>query len=329
MLCLTFLLLVFPFQVSTTQISVGDELYLSGRFEEAADHFERLLEQSPEDGQLLLRLGACRYTLEQFSEAEKVYRRALSVIPSHPRVLFGLGTSLFRLQRSREAIPYLEQGVKLAPRHSIMRRVLAAAYQAENRFYDAESLLRALVREDPSDWESWYSLGVFLCEKKYYREALEALETSLRLQPQNSGARTQRAIALAELGRRDEAQSAFSELLQEASGAQDTELLLAYARFLFFSGQAEAALPWIARATALTPESSKLRFWQARVLFQLGRLEEAAREAEQAILLSPQLPEARNLVLKIYRLLGRSEDAARQAAWLEEFHQNQTKQARP
>lgn len=312
------LFLLTSFQAAGPEIPVGDQLYSAGRYREAAEHFEKLLQSFPDDVELLVRLGACQYALEEFSQAEKTYRRVLALSPARLEALLGLGATLTALDRSHEAAVHLEKGVGLAPENPVLRKTLARAYWRGSRFYEAEDLLRRLVREHPEDGESWCYLGALLYDRNYHNAALEALEQCLRLQPENLRAQVYHAGALAGLGRRSEAEAAFGRLLENPSAA-DPEFFFSYAQFLFLGGQAEAALPWMDRAITALPRSAKLYFWRARISFQLGRLEKAAADAEKAVELSPGLPNARNLLLKIYQLLGRSEEAARYADWLREY----------
>src|SRR5260370_32243043 len=107
--------LAFWFLTASTDTSPGDRLYAAGQFEQAAVVYRRLLQQSPRDLKLLVRLGATQYQLRSFEQAEKLFRTAIAIAPDLEPAEVGLGTSLLALDRSRDAVPVLEKAVKLAP----------------------------------------------------------------------------------------------------------------------------------------------------------------------------------------------------------------------
>ena len=311
-------------RAQTIDTSAGDQLYAQGRFEEAAVHYRQGLARAPGEAALLGRMAACEYQLDRFAEAAKYYREALQSNPDLSPAQRGLGRSLIKLGRAAEAIPYLETVVKLAPDDRMAQRALAVAYHMEKRPFKAERLFKSLVESNTQDPKSWYYLGAFFFESERFTLALEALETSLKLQPDHDLARVHAAASLAELGRAKEAESAFLELLAEPTLAGNADVLLGYARLLFQTGREEAALVRMGKALPVRPDSAELRFWQARILFNMGRLRQAAEEAEHALRLASEA-RVRSLLLKIYKAQGRTEEAAEQAAWLRNQQSEKTR----
>ncbi|MGI8836235.1 MAG: tetratricopeptide repeat protein [Pyrinomonadaceae bacterium] len=59
----------------------------------------------------------------------------------------------------------------------------------QGRFAEAASLLRKLIKENKSDKESWYYLGLSLIESYQPKDATKAFETSLKLYPNFTKAR--------------------------------------------------------------------------------------------------------------------------------------------
>jgi tetratricopeptide (TPR) repeat protein len=133
--------------------------------------------------------------------------------------------------------------VKLDPGNAMAERALGHAYQTANRFFAGERVLRALVEAEPRDAQSWYYLGALLYENNYYEPALKALERSLAVEPSNLRAQVYRAGGLGLLGRIEDAEAAYLNLLANSSVSADPELLLGYAQFLFSTDRAEMALP--------------------------------------------------------------------------------------
>ena len=278
--------------------------------------YRQLLQESPQDALLLIRLGSTKYQLGLFPDAENLFRRAVAIAPESAQAQVGLGTSLLALGRSLDAIPFLEKAAKLTPLDRMAQRALGHAYQMENHFFKGEHVLKSLVAADPRDAESWYYLGALHYENNYYLPALEALNASLELQPSNDRAEIYKAGALFQLGRVEQAAALFEILIGRRSAAINPELWLGYAQFLFETEKQKPSLEAINRALVLSPDSAKLHFWRARILIGLGDTKNAEADARKAIQLSPELPNAHNLLMKIYRLGGHDQAADAEAAWL-------------
>src|SRR5436309_1123174 len=273
--------------LQTADLTTADQLFNTGRFAEAEAQYRRLVQKMPNEPALLWRLGACDYQLGNFAAAEKEFRKAL----------VGLGTSLVALGRSDAALPFLERGVKLAPSNRMARRALGHAYVEQQEFLQGEPILRRLVEEDPRDGESWFYLGTLLFNRHYDDAALSALEESLKINPANVEAQIDRASALAQLGRNQQADAAFQRLARDPKLQGSPEFRLAYAQFLFQNERYDDALIKVEAAIKAAPKAAKLHFWKARILFHLDKTDLAIPEAEQAVALAPELPNARNLLL--------------------------------
>lgn len=296
--------------------SAGDRLYEAGQFAQAEVFYRQLLQQSPRELKLLVRLGASQYQLGSFAEAEKSFRTAVSIAPNSAQAEIGWGTSLLALDRSREALPVLEKATNLAPSDRMAWRALGHAYQKEDDLFKGERVLQSLVEQDPQDAESWHYLGALLYDHNFYVRALEAFNRVLELQPADDGAEIYKAGALAQLGRTQEAGELYQSLAKRRAAAALPELWVGYAQYLFEDQQPQQSLDAINRASILLPDSPKVRFWRARVLMSLGRMDEAEKDAQKAVALSPELPNAHNLLMKIYRSRGLESAADEQARWL-------------
>lgn len=303
----------------TPDIAAVDQLFATGRFAEAEAQYRVLLQSMPNEPALLLRLGACEYQLGSFVAAESSFRKAVNAQPNLPPALVGLGTSLVALGRSQEALAFLEKAVELAPSNRMARRALGHAYVEREEFLKGEAVLRELVKEDPQDWESWFYLGTLLLNRHYDSAALSALEESLKIHPGNAEAQIDRAIALSQLGRTQDAEVLFRQLATDSGLAKSPELLLAYAQLFFQNERYGEALDKIEAAIKTLPISAKLHFWKARILFYMDKTDLAIREAQRAVELAPELPYARNLLLRLYRSQGRDREAAAQAEWLRHY----------
>lgn len=302
--------------VQAIDVSAADALYNRGLYEQAAAQYRQLLKGLPDDPALLLRIGFCEYSLGQYGPAESTFRRVLKLAPALPQAQVGLASALIPLGRSKEAIPLLEDALKKMPGDVQARRTLGRAYSEEGLFIPAEDVLRGLVNQDPKDAESWFDLGVLLVNQNYSQPALEALDRSLALYPDNAVALTYRAGALTQLGRLEEAEAQFARLAEKPGVRESSEYFLGYAQLLFTKGAYPEALAKIENAIRSDPNSAKIRYWKARILFYMKQEDAALVEAEKCVALAPGMPGGHNLLLHLYRRKGMEEKAAAEAQWL-------------
>lgn len=74
-----------------TLIELGNLYYDNGRFQEAAEHYGRALEQDPGNVAVRTDRGTCLYNLGRVDEAIAEFRKSLEFDPSHPQTLYNLG----------------------------------------------------------------------------------------------------------------------------------------------------------------------------------------------------------------------------------------------
>ena len=86
-----------------------------GRFEEAVESFEEVLEAEPEDVEALADLGICLYEICEFQESESVLARALELAPDHPKACYWMGLCVERRDDYRGADEYLVRAHEIDP----------------------------------------------------------------------------------------------------------------------------------------------------------------------------------------------------------------------
>lgn len=113
----------------------------------------------------LLRSGNSAYAKGQFIQAEIEYRKALDVFPGGSDASFNLGNALFKQGRYDQAINMFEAGIK------------------------NESIPEMKAR-------AFYNLGTTHLAREDYPAAAEALQNSLRIDPNQEDARHNLAVAV-------------------------------------------------------------------------------------------------------------------------------------
>jgi TolB-like protein/Tfp pilus assembly protein PilF len=257
---------------------------------------ERLAQQettSPEAHTLLLKgIAAHRQgTRESFAEAERLFRQAIQRDPRYAQAHAQLASTL----RWRAYARHLPVGPGYAQARAAAERALAL----DPKQSVAHAALARIA--DLHDWNSAAAEG-------HYRRALEA-------NPNDAGARGQRAWLLMRLGKSEEA-------LREAQRAVEMDPVSAFAYsnlgvMYAYAGQPQRAGDATQAAAALAPNSSPVAAILALSYSELGRHAEAIRTAERARSLDPESHFTLATVAYVYGRAGRRAEAERALAALQ------------
>ena len=161
----------------------------AGRYNEAVSHYEEALELAPDNPNARANLGAIYVWTGRELEAIPLLRETLERY-ADDAVATNLGYALYNLGRYPEAADAFERAHELAPDHPTHARNLADTYEAMG---------------DEEQMRTW--LG----------HALEGYDRALRTGGAEPRLVAERAVALAKLGRLEEARSEIEDALSQKS----------------------------------------------------------------------------------------------------------------
>ena len=122
-----------------------------------------------------------------------------------PEAYNNLGTLFADQGDWAKAESALKMAVQIAPELSVSKLNLADVYRATGREEEAQSLLNAVIQDNPQDAVAHHALGLSMIRQHRIEGAKEFLRKAMRLAPQNAHYRYVYAVALNETGRRQEA----------------------------------------------------------------------------------------------------------------------------
>ncbi len=209
--------------LAPAQVALGNVQTRTGRFDEAAATFGSVLENDPGNGEARLGLGAVLAQTGNFEEAVVELRAALRQVPESgqtPRLHFGLAEALVRTGRLEEALPHYTQVRDLDPTQSLAWLREATVLMGLGRFADARATLEARLRVDATDGRAAHSLARLLAgaPDPSLRDGPRAMTIAGALLQADDAAPNAEtaAMALAEVGRFEEAVSVQRTLVEEA-----------------------------------------------------------------------------------------------------------------
>lgn len=150
----------------------------SGDYPGAEQFYRQALAISPDDSEVLKRLGILEQTELKFDESIENFRRVLARDPKYPQANFFLGVSYFGKRDIASAIQSFQQELTTPKSHPRCRYYLALALQSSGRANDAMAELDQAVAENPNDADAYYELA-----RMHTSASLRAIERLKTLDP--------------------------------------------------------------------------------------------------------------------------------------------------
>jgi predicted O-linked N-acetylglucosamine transferase (SPINDLY family) len=198
----------------------------AGRFQEAAEAFERAGTIEPAFAEAHYSAGQAWRALEHWEKAEAAYRRAVAADPAHGAPRLGLGQTLRALQRSEEALECLGEAIARLPQDAEAQAEYGFAWQEAGRLEEAVEAFRRALALDPRLARVWYAAGCAESAREEFASAAEALRRALALHGVWPEAWHNLGQALFSLGEVDEAVECMKKAL-DGPGRSLTRTMLA------------------------------------------------------------------------------------------------------
>ncbi|MDH4241715.1 MAG: DUF5107 domain-containing protein, partial [Phycisphaerae bacterium] len=237
---------VFKYAISQRPQDTHAHLHLGnlygnfGRVEEAAHHWQKASELDPSLSIAFRNLGLYSWAVEEdLTKAEKYYRKAITARPKDQTLYRDLADILLAANKRGEAIKVLEATPSEKMRRSDVIIMLAQAYVDEQMYTDAIDLLESTPyfvnwEGQTITWDLFHKAhlerGRERFEKKDFLGALQDFELALTYpenigvgrsnKPQEAPALYWKGQALQELGRLEEARSAWNEGIAGPEGSK-------------------------------------------------------------------------------------------------------------
>ncbi len=199
----------------------------------------------------------------RLEEAAEKYAALLALNPGDPGLLHSAGLLAGQRGNYPEAMRLLRRAAERAPRVEEYRASLAAMVERESAAVSAA--------------EVYNQQGNSLLGARRYAEALAAYDRALELQPGSAHFRCNRGVALAKLGRHDEA-AALLYAIRDDGKLSYVPLNLGNA--LVGLGHIDEALAAYGRALAIEPDLAEAHWARGQALLLLGRFAEGWAEYE-------------------------------------------------
>ena len=163
--------------------SLGFALGASGRYDEAAAHYEKTLQIDPHFYDGLVSMGVTREFQGRLPEAIDYYQAAIRSRSEDPKAHDLLGMALATQGHGEVALDEMRHAAELAPKDPNIRRDFGVVLAQFGRIPEAIDQLHEALRTNPNDAETHANLGLALLYFGKTRESVPEFQEALRLNP--------------------------------------------------------------------------------------------------------------------------------------------------
>ena len=231
--------------------------------------------------------------------------------PEAPTLRYGLGRCYFEMEDYPAAISSLRDAARGLPKSAEVRFFLGSALGVSGHIPEAISELRTAMQLDPKFQPAYRAFGMFRVQQEQYsKEALQALETAVRLDPNDVRALYWLGEFHRALGDTALARGHFERAFQ--MDPSDPTVWLGLGRVLLDDGETDSALAHFDEVLRLEPRLVPALLGRARALYYKGHAEQALAPAETAHTNARGFEDERGaiwILCRIYRALGRDAEA--------------------
>jgi len=269
----------------------------------AAQDYEDYLAKKPDDAMVHFNLGYVYTALKREDDARAEYEKAIGLDPGDPKMApayRNLGMTLIPKDPAA-AIDPLQHAAELQPQDAQVKWLLGMALENSGKLAPAIEQLQAAQKLDDKDAEIGISLGNALLNADRYVDAESAYRTTLTLNPEGDLLRQAHlglAKSLVAQKKLDTAVAEFAAYLELAPN--DNAVRIERASALVDLGKDDDALAELNRATATGPESAPTLKLRSQIYWEKKRYDDAIPVLQKAAVLLPADPDIPARLGRVY-----------------------------
>ena len=221
-------------------VTLGTLLTSRGDRENALAAFKKATLINPNELLAWLGLGGMQHDMNNHTEAVTALTKATQLAPTDIKAWVGLGLSQAKLKLWDEALQSMKVAEKLDPKNAKVNFYFSYYYMQRNDPEQALIYIDRSLEVDRADPATWGIKGANLLKLERYSEAVQALETAIKLKPDLAAyIWTSFGESLLRMKQLGKAITTLEHAIELAPNEPDSRLYLAQA--YRYSGQSEKA----------------------------------------------------------------------------------------
>jgi tetratricopeptide (TPR) repeat protein len=206
--------------------------HAAGRYGDAAQLCQQILQENPETPQALHLLGGIAYLLGQTDRALPLFKAALALTPTDSAILNDLGLALRKLGRLPEALDALQKALSIGPRTALLEGNIGAVLKDLKRPADALRHYDAALALNPTYAAAHNNRGNALQNLGRLQDSLASYIAAIRLAPSYAAAWGNLADTIRSMGRPKDALPFYKRALELDPNLPDVGFNMQMARLL-------------------------------------------------------------------------------------------------
>jgi tetratricopeptide (TPR) repeat protein len=264
-----------------------------GNYAEAEGKYRQALQASPDDPEILKRLGQVCQGQGKHDEAIEIFQKILKRAPLYPGVNALLGISYYSLNKFDKTIEAGQKELTGNPKDRQARYYLSLALSASGRLFEAIQQLETLRIDEPENLALLYQLVV-----DYKAAAQQIGQRLTKDHPDSEFTHAIRAEVLADGERLDEALREFQEVARKNPDFPGIHLALG--EVYWRQKNLDRAQQELKLALQKDPNQPLANYYLGDILVTNQQYSEAIPNLELAIAVYPELTRAYWLLGKCY-----------------------------
>ncbi|MCC7297304.1 MAG: tetratricopeptide repeat protein [Bacteroidia bacterium] len=286
------------------------------------DHIEKLLpllekmvDENPYSEDAWYLTGTCYLELENHEKAAWAFDYAITINENFLEAWTGYLESLYEISKYEEFVKHITEQSKRFSGSAFedLQGLYAWSLYETGSITDSRALYRKILKKNPQDSESWYSMGLTWHYEQNYSAAIPYLERAYELNPVEADYGIVLAAAYFGVSATEKWEALYDILSQEHP--EEEEIYLDWGIALHETGETDRALEITQQGLKQNPNSYKLMYRLASICYLTGQhpaaeylLETAlsvnAEEHAQMFIFAPELKKAGSLLRIIARYIN-------------------------
>ena len=254
---------------------------LARDFELAIRLFKRLIQEFPDNLELLHELATTYIRSEQDEQALAIYQQILQKDRNDYGALIGLGGIYRRMGRFEESVNVLERALSLDGDSVQTFYTLGFTYKQMGRFDDALECFDHVIEQNPGDILAYNHLGTIYSLRGDSKNAVASYRRGLQLDANHPILHYNLAQEYEKLGYYDEVISEYEAALRAKPGWSDA--INSYALFLMSHNQHKEAYNILCQGIEVTPENIHLQRSMGMVQLKRSEYHDAGQRFETVL----------------------------------------------
>lgn len=164
-------------------IALAEAFLKNGHTEQAISEYKKALEISPEDVEIICKIGSAYFNCGEIDKAIEEYQKANVLQPDNSEVHNFLGTAYYEKGMIHKAEEEYKKAIRLQSDNAGVYNNLGIIYSEQNMLDEALELHKKAVELSPSDSVFRSNLGVILSQMGLKKEAENEFLKALKLNP--------------------------------------------------------------------------------------------------------------------------------------------------